>query len=391
MSNQNPIEAKDTKIMKVIADVLKKTALQTVNVIETTSDNEKYDRDIYHHSGLDLTKAADKKTAVEIKRSKKDPDDKDKKIISSEIIPRKAVLNFNTRLKQMWCAVFSGYGAEVAHAIDECVENEKSLKKGNIIMSLIEQAEKSDDAENYHYLPLILTLYRDNVVNNINDTTLKTLRSSVVRSRSVLADTLMVAYPKRMVDHPDVVDELVMSYLYLLALFSMDTATRVWIEAKIPEDDDSSKKKTKVPKEEQATKLISTKTIDLNAYKTFMLNKMHSISMCTKMEYDYIITESDAIVKLIDLELQSDKDDRKAEKAKNKKNTDVRKQKNASKSVKGTARDEEDEEEHPPTDNEEEEQEQEEEEEDLAPPDADGDEEEVVKPRRRLGGSRVKK
>jgi hypothetical protein len=368
MSKETPIEAKDTKILKVITEVLKKCALQTVSVVESTTGNIKYDNDIYHHSGLDLSKAEDKKTAVDIKRSKKDPDGgkgadgKDKKIIVAEKIPRKAVLNFNTRLKQMLCAVFAQYASELATCIGECQsdDNELSLKKDKIIGSLLEMASMSDNSDQYHYLPLILTLYNENVVNSVEETSLKMLKSSIERSKSGLGDILLDAYDNLFVNHGEIKDICVKSYLYLIALFSMETATRVWVEAKVPkadgddsdsdddddDDDDSKKKKkkkkVKIPLDEQATKLISTKTIDLNAYKTFMLNKMQGICVCSKSEYDYIIDESDAIVASIEADLDADKKSRKIDKDKTKADTAARNANKTSASVKKTARDTED-------------------------------------------------
>jgi hypothetical protein len=372
MSKQTPIEAKDTKITKIVTDTLKKCAYQTVGDIESAAQYIKYDRDIYYHSGLDSTKTDDKKTAVEIRRSKKDPDNgkdkdgKDKKVIVAEKIPRKAVLNFNTQLKQIFCAMFAQYVKEYVACIIECQDesNEKSLKKNHAIASLLDMAKTSSKAESYHYLPLLLTLYNEKVVNVSEDTTLIMLKASIERSKSGLGNIILDAHEDLFINLGSLKDICIESYLYFAAMFAMETATRVWVEAKIPDDGDGdgdgddSKKKTS-PIEEQSTKLISTKTIDLNAYKTFMINKMHSIGVCTKNEYDYIMIEADATVASIEEELVLDKAARQVTKEKTKADRDARATANAGKSTKTSARDNDD---------------------DAVPPGADG-EDEPAKPK----------
>jgi hypothetical protein len=350
MSSETPVNAKTIKVITdVISDVLKKCALQTVNVIETTSAYIKYDRDIYHHSGLDLSKAGDRKTAIDICRSKKDPgsskgaDGKEKKIIIAERISRKAVLTFNNRLKQMLCAVFVQYSKELAMCINECnaSEDNLSLKKDHAINSLLEMARNSVQVEEYHYLPLMLTMYKDNIVNTSNKTTLTTLKSSIERSKSALGDILLDAYDNLFVNHGEIKDMCVESYLYLIALFSMETVTRVWVEAKIPSEEELGKKSSDGTSE-NTTKLISTKTVDLNAYKTFMLNKMQNIDVCSNVEYNYIIFESDAIVANIEKDLEATKAEKKVDKLEQKANKVARAATNVGKSVKKTARDDDD-------------------------------------------------
>lgn len=344
MSNEETIDTKpklsalNVKINKNIGELLKNSCLQTVSVIETKSGIEKYDRGIYYFIGC-----TDKKTKKKVWKLKKKEGakPKDPKELVEETITRKQIVNMNTKLKHLLSSVFVDYVHEFSLLVDKAIAEEYSLKnEDQVITSLLEMLSdaQTEDGSPYRYLPFIVTLYRDNVHNNEDDTVLKSLSTYIENHLPSFTDEVNKTY-ELIKTNQHARRVLLYSYMYMIAIFAMGEVTRVWIESNDPNEEVEEKKEADKTDEDKVTKLISSKTIGVPAFKTFMLSKMQSCFDCSKLDYLHVIKEVDVKVEEIEVEIKTLRDQKAKENAKKKEDTKARNEANLASSASETARD----------------------------------------------------
>jgi hypothetical protein len=372
MSEQKNISTRNPKLAKNITSLLKKTVHTTIEHLDGTSGlpgGPKYDTDLYQSS----IESASKLTAKPVNKYTPDPMSPTGKSIVSGPVPRKQIVTFRQEVKWYLGEMFAKYAQEVQAGIIQARNEQLSVKPNDLIETLLTLAANEDKTEDrvYKYLPIILTIYSQFVLNAKDDTLLTYLKKDIA---SCIPDLMGLVTEKHdiFLNYGEAQNTMIQSYLYVIALFAMETSTRTWVEAVPPEqkiaialaksllpDKPTAKKnnKTTVEKVDESTKMIPCKTVGLGTFKYFMLIKLQTFFNLTTTEYQFFMLTPDQIIEELNADISKEKADRAIKKLEDATNSAARASDSKQKAAVVSARNDTDEETHDPEDEEDEEEE----------------------------------
>jgi hypothetical protein len=329
MSDQKIISSRNLKLSKNINSLLKGTVSNTIEHLDNTAklpDGPKYDPDLYQNAD-----STAKLTVVSVNKYKADSTSVNGKSIVSGLVPRKPIVTFRQDVRWYLGDMFSKYVQEVQHGINQARDEQMSIKPNDLIETLLTLANNEDkDSERvYKYLPIILTVYSQFVLNAKEDTLLIYLKKDIA---SCIPDLMGLVTEKHdiFLNYGEAQNTMIQSYLYFIALFAMETSTRTWVEAVPPnqkvamalaksllQSKLTTKKNTKpspVVKEDLSTKMIPCKTIGLVTFKYFVITKLQTFFTLTSDEYQFFMLTPDQIIEELNADISKEKLERAAKK-----------------------------------------------------------------------------